>query len=72
MEKRLREISRFFVAPRREFAPAGTNSRRGRSRASTQSVFHKYLHLSTAQQPGEFSENILQNLLEQVAAPPGM
>ena len=27
--------------------------------------------LCTAQQPGELSENILQNLSEQVAAPPG-
>ena len=69
MEKRLREISRFFVAPRREFAPAI------RARASTHSVFHKYLHLSTAaamlpeQARGSFRKPI-KKPSEQVAAPP--
>ena len=42
MDKRLREISRFFVAPPRVFPL----SVRARSRASTDLFIHKFLHLS--------------------------
>ena len=44
MDKRLREISRFFVAPPHVFPL----SVRARFRASTHLFIHKYLHLSTA------------------------
>ena len=39
---------------------------------SSPSLLGQQCSCSTAQQPGELSENILQNLSEQVAAPPGI
>ena len=43
MEKRLREISRFFVAPRREFAPAVRARPRTPFSINTSTSVHKWL-----------------------------
>ena len=48
MDKRVREILHFFVAPPRVFPL----SVRARCRASTDLIFHKFLHLSTAELVG--------------------
>ena len=61
MEKRLREISRFFVAPRREFAPPS-------ERACPRTPFSINTSTSVLQLPccpskqGEVLENRLKNL----------
>ena len=54
MEKRLREISRFFVAPRREFAPVV----RARPRTPFSIITSTSVHRILALQPEEWPQVI--------------